>query len=362
MAEGQAETDTIDTKLEDAHTLLSTFNTFLVVSIHNILFYRGIYPPTTFISSKAYNLPVHQNRHPKVCSWVQDAVNAVAIQLSSGQVSRIAVVIHAPLHPPPLPPLQPPSSDSIQFPQSSGPSPPSQPTVPLQPYPIPPSSDPPSSFRFPQPAQPSQPEASLSSQPQPNAFPFSFPSSSDFSSSRAIESIKPGSVLEKWVFDVQAFPAWPGGPENFRRFAKYMSKQRPEQLPKELDPLTGQVLRKNQSSRSKNGKINWIDVNEHLRGALWKMAQAAEKLPPVPQGCTFTVAVEIKEEGKAPIGHPQPWIPAEVEPPSPAEAPVSGLKTTPIRSVTAGPMFFECWVEEGPEKLAFTEKKKARDT
>ena len=30
---------------------------------------------------------------------------------------------------------------------------------------------------------------------------------------------------------------------------------------------------------------------------------------------------------------------------------VGGVRTTPIRSVQAGPLFFECWLEEAREKF-----------
>ncbi|KAK4134560.1 DNA-binding protein [Trichocladium antarcticum] len=77
--------------LDQSHILLTSFNSFLTVAIHNILYYRNIYPRTTFLSTRAYNLPVHQNRHPKVCAWIRDAVDAVAVQLPTGHVARIAI-------------------------------------------------------------------------------------------------------------------------------------------------------------------------------------------------------------------------------------------------------------------------------
>ena len=100
--------------LDHSHVLLTAFNSFLTVAIHNILYYRNIYPSETFLSTKAYNLPVHQNRHPKVCAWIRDAVDAVAIQLSTGHVARIAIVIHSPLTTP-YPTSTPSPSPSFPF-------------------------------------------------------------------------------------------------------------------------------------------------------------------------------------------------------------------------------------------------------
>ncbi len=54
--------------------------------------------------------------------------------------------------------------------------------------------------------------------------------------------------------------------------------------------------------------------------------------------------------------HPQPWVPSEpnLQPASkrrPARGrDIGGAGTTPVRSVEAGPLFFECWVEEGKAK------------
>jgi mitotic spindle assembly checkpoint protein MAD2B len=77
-------------------SLLTTFSDFLVVSIHTILYERGIYPPNTFISTRKYNFPVRQNRHPRVCQWITDAVTAVEAEMLKGTVNRVAVVIYAP--------------------------------------------------------------------------------------------------------------------------------------------------------------------------------------------------------------------------------------------------------------------------
>ncbi|KAK0620234.1 DNA-binding protein [Immersiella caudata] len=266
--------------LDQAHPLLSNFSSFLTVAIHNLLFYRGIYPATTFLSTRAYNLPVHQNRHPKVCTWITDAVTSVNNQLISGHVSRIVIVLHAPL---------------------SG---------------------------LPEPSSPTLSQSQTYLKPLP----------------------PPGAVLERWLFDVSRFPAWPHKPKESS--VKAMSDY-------------GRMLGKEakiEESREKHvadTSVNWTDVNEQLRGVLRRMAITAEKMDALPEGCTFTVAVELREAGLAPIGHPQAWIPSEpnLQPASKSRsAPgedVGGAKTTPIRSVQAGPLFFECWVEEGKAKEGF---------
>ncbi|KAK0744988.1 DNA-binding protein [Apiosordaria backusii] len=206
--------------LVQSHILLTSFNTFLTVAIHNILYYRRLYPQSTFLSTRAYNLPAHQNRHPKVCTWITDAVSSVASQLSTGQVSRIAV-------------------DSCS-------------------------------------------------------------------------------------------------------------------------ETTRDILLDHPA-------LNTVDLNEQFRACLIKMAHAMEGLSSIPKGCTFTLAVELKDEAAAPIG--VDWIPAEpsgpsstdrkakgrdIHPPSRAET-AATLKTTPVRVVEAGPLWFECWVEESRAKVALME-------
>ncbi|KAK5661172.1 hypothetical protein OQA88_11063 [Cercophora sp. LCS_1] len=244
--------------LDQAHNLLASFTSFLTVAIHNTLFYREIYPQPTFLSTRAYGLPVHQNRHPKVCAWIRDAVTSIASQLTTGSVSHIAIVIHSP-----------------------------------------------------------QPQ--LQQDPEPP---------SRFSSSSASPSAPPpGTVLERWVIDVSRFPTWPTGEKGSEKHTKILSKDF-----------------RDEEAREKQLKVNWTDVDEQFRGALRRMAYAAEAMEALPRGCTFTVALELREEGLAPIGSEQIWIPAEGEGSGGPE------KTMPIRNVQAGPLAFECWVEEGSKE------------
>ncbi|KAK4152352.1 DNA-binding protein [Chaetomidium leptoderma] len=279
--------------LDHSHILLSSFNSFLTVAIHNILYYRNIYPPTTFLSTKAYNLPVHQNRHPKVCAWIRDAVDAVAAQLSAGHVSRIAIVIHSPLEAPPtlLPPLLNSSSTSFT--------------------------------------------------PSPSMLP------------------PGGSVLERWLIDTTHFPTWPtttttttatATAKAMDNFSRVLAR----------DARSEEARERHLASDPQNPGFAWADLDEQLRGALRRMASVAEGMPSLPGGlggeCTFTVAVELDEGGRAPIGHPQAWIPSEpnFQPKGKgrevAGADIGGVRTRPIRAVEAGPLFFECWVEESKAK------------
>jgi hypothetical protein len=48
--------------------------------------------------------------------------------------------------------------------------------------------------------------------------------------------------------------------------------------------------------------IVWDDINESLRGALGRLANTAEKMPHLPEGCPFTLAIELRDEASPPIG------------------------------------------------------------
>ncbi|KAI1640094.1 DNA-binding protein [Biscogniauxia mediterranea] len=256
--------------LAQASHLLTSFTQFMTVCIHNILYYRALYPAQTFLTSRAYNLPVHQSRHPQVCAWVRDAVDAVRAQLVLGAVERIAVVVHD-------------------------------------------------------------------------------------GRSR---------VMERWMFDVAGFPAWQGAGSS----GKDKDRSREQQHDGDVVVEEGEEAEGGEAGEGRpeedaadggaeGGKVNWTDVDEQLRAAVRRLAYAGEKMAPLPEGCTFTVAVELRDEAEAPIGHPQPWVPTQPnlqtkskQRREPGED-VGGAKTTPLRIVEVGPLFFECWVEEGKAKV-----------
>ncbi|KAI1348143.1 HORMA domain-containing protein [Xylaria sp. FL0043] len=254
--------------IPQATRLLTSFTHFLTVCIHNILYYRNLYPPTTFLTSRAYNLPVHQSRHPAVCAWVRDAVDAARAQLAQGAVERLAVVVYGPNN------------------SGSG-----------------------------------------------------------------------GAVMERWMFDVAQFPAWKGVPLDGGGGKGKERADDDNDGGEEVDGGANAAAEPSGEQQQQSSKINWTNVDEQLRAAVRRMAYASEKMAPLPEGCTFTVAVELRDEAEAPIGHPQPWVPtqrnlqtASKDQPTPGKD-VGGAKTTALRAVEAGPLFFECWVEEGQAKL-----------
>ncbi|QUC22535.1 uncharacterized protein UV8b_06776 [Ustilaginoidea virens] len=225
-----------------AAALLSSFTNFLAVAIHSILYYRKLYPQTTFLTARAYNLPVHQSRHPGVCAWIQDAVAAAAAQVRSGSVRQIALVVHAPR-----------------------------------------------SFR----------------------------------------------VVERWIFDLRSFPAaWGDG-----------------EAPPAAPHADDWNPRADHAAVAADDAVSMADVHEALRGALSRLSDACKRRPCLPEGCTFTLGVELRDQALPPTHHPQLWIPSQpsLQAPSgnrPEPGRAQGAKSVmPVRSVQAGPLFFECWVE-----------------
>jgi len=143
-------------------------------------------------------------------------------------------------------------------------------------------------------------------------------------------------ILERVIFDVENWPLVPLSEQN-----TLLSK----------DGVNGgEILPKG-------------DLEEQYRATLSRFTGCGQKLGELPDGCTFTLAVELKDDqGEPPIGHPQTWIPVEPEGQKTVEkdggrivgvkrgAETGGIKTIPIRRVGAGEMIFEVWIEEGSAK------------
>lgn len=169
------------TYLTNALSLHQTLTDFLTVAIHTILYSRALYPPSTFISTRKYNLPVRQCRHPAVCDWINSSVSHIATLLKAGTIKRIIVVIYN----------------------------------------------------------------------------------------------RDGEVMERFLFDVERFP-----------------------VVEPREHLTDFEAREGGDGPG----VSRSDVEEQLRATIRKLAYAGEKLSPLPEGCTFTVAVELRDKVDPPIG------------------------------------------------------------
>ncbi|KAJ9613088.1 hypothetical protein H2200_003029 [Cladophialophora chaetospira] len=94
MAGPPPNSNTVSNTLSTHRALLDTVCSFLTVTTHHILYLRRIYPPVSFLSTRAYNYPVRQNRHPTVCAWINDAVSAVRDQLEKNTVEKVSLCIY----------------------------------------------------------------------------------------------------------------------------------------------------------------------------------------------------------------------------------------------------------------------------
>lgn len=148
--------------------------------------------------------------------------------------------------------------------------------------------------------------------------------------------------LERFMFDLSKFPV----------VEKREWHTPIERLPPSGAPQQPKITPKQAS----------INLEEQFRAVMAKLTICDTMLKPIPSACTFTVAIELKDTADPPIGHPQPWIP--VQPSLQRDVPrfdsedndiksgsdLGGVSTTPIRSVDAGEMVFEMWIEEGAGK------------
>jgi len=135
---------------------------------------------------------------------------------------------------------------------------------------------------------------------------------------------KDNKAMERFVFDASRFPIVPTA---------------------DLDT----PLERRDSDGEEVDVLPQIDMEEQFRATMSKLTNCQSALKPLPQGCTFTVAVELKPDGDAPVSHPQPWVPAQPSEHDARKA-VPNFTTIPVHKVQAGDMIFETWIEEGQDK------------
>ena len=113
-------------------------------------------------------------------------------------------------------------------------------------------------------------------------------------------------------------------------------------------------------------RINVVDLEAQFRGVLSRLSSACSRLKPLPQDqeCSFTIAIEVKDDADRPVGilekEERKWVAAEPEP-WPEEEDQAGSvadgeqetsdKTLPVRRLEAGELRMEVWVEEARAKL-----------
>ncbi|CAD6446347.1 a8e2384b-11ff-422f-ba91-46e6e07c10b3 [Sclerotinia trifoliorum] len=80
--------------LSTPHSLHTHLLSFLTLSIHTILHARGLYPKNTFLLTRAFNFPVPQNRHPQLCTYINNCITSLTPHLQSGTIETISIIIY----------------------------------------------------------------------------------------------------------------------------------------------------------------------------------------------------------------------------------------------------------------------------
>jgi mitotic spindle assembly checkpoint protein MAD2B len=111
-------------------------------------------------------------------------------------------------------------------------------------------------------------------------------------------------VMERWMFDVARFPVWKGLPRDGKGKEKAWGRDDDNEDGTGADGGVGGLASAGPGGeqQSNQSKINWTNIDEQLRAAVRRLAYAGEKMTPLSEGCTFTVAVELRDEAEAPIG------------------------------------------------------------
>ncbi|KAL9089705.1 MAG: hypothetical protein Q9159_002352 [Coniocarpon cinnabarinum] len=259
------------------NALISHLTYFLTVAFHTILAERHCYPSNSFITARAYNLPVKQSRHPDVCAWIQDAIAAIHAELIKGTAARVVLAI-----------------------------------------------------------------ASLDSE----------------------------QILERYVFDLTRLPKVPKEEIDTPIIWESPGARNSDSSGYPANENTGQKKEQDPAAPGGPHEHDLVDLTEQLRGALASISVGRRRLRPIPEGCPFTVAIELKDEADPPIGHPQPWVPVQpnlqrmkgghrsgenVDDQVEAQETnlgkdLGGQRTVPMRAVEAEGLGFELWVEEGAAK------------
>ncbi|KAG0642059.1 DNA-binding protein [Tuber brumale] len=152
--------------------------------------------------------------------------------------------------------------------------------------------------------------------------------------------ISPRNVpLERYVFDLSTFPNVP--------FESGYGDLLLQQLA-EVGGRGGEAAGGGEGKRL--DEITIAGLEAQFRACLMKLSVAAPDLGRLPEDCTYTVAVEMKEPG-APINYAEVWVPTEGQGSDGAGIRRGGgTRSTAIRTVEAGSICLELSIEETTTK------------
>lgn len=104
-------------------------------------------------------------------------------------------------------------------------------------------------------------------------------------------------VQERWVFDVGAWPVV----ARTDRFVEFEEPVVGKGKGVEKPPVNNEEG-EGMKTAGEEVKIHIVDIEEQLRATIRRLAYTAEKMPPLPEGCTYTVIVELRDDATPPIG------------------------------------------------------------
>ncbi|KAG9186474.1 hypothetical protein G6011_09582 [Alternaria panax] len=192
-----------------------------------------------------------------------------------------------------------------------------------------------------------------------------------------------GKIMERYMFDVSAFPVVVKGDRNID--IEWDDEAAAPDA--EVEYNHHGTIKKKKKTKPLDTHVH-ANISEQYRAALVALTMRAPKLEPLPPNCSFNISMELKDEGdvETPTGHTDAWVPVQpsLQTRSKAKqalfrdeldeqafeqgilresegADLGGIKVTPIRSVQAGVFWFENWIEEGKAKFE-TEKEKSTET
>ena len=181
-----------------------------------------------------------------------------------------------------------------------------------------------------------------------------------------------GKIMERYMFDVSAFPVVAKGDRNID--IEWEDETRVPEVEYNDD---GTIKRK--KTKPLDVDIH-ADISEQYRAALIALAVRAPRLDPLPPHCLFNISMELKDEPEIdpPMGHTETWVPVQpiLQKKGRGKAKqalfreeldeeafelgilreregrdLGGASVIPIRSVQAGVFSFENWIEEGKAKF-----------
>ncbi|KAF3031958.1 hypothetical protein E8E12_002844 [Didymella heteroderae] len=283
------------------------FTNFLTAYVHTLLYLRSLYPQTSFVHSRFHNTSVYQSRLPLVCDWIRAAVDAVRTELLDGTVSRIAIVI--------------------------------------------------------------------------------FDYGTGSKSGSAERETGDAHILERFMIDVSTFPVLDKDKRNavLERASSPMSQVSVGTASLEPGGTSGEddeercldeseavatgadtFSYRNHSRQHSEPNESALDIGvepdlaEQMRAALVSLTTRCAQLKPLPDKCSFNIAVESKGDVDVgpPIEHLQAWIPVQPTQESNEaqdqrnRGAYQGVpRFMPIRTVEIGTLRFGMWVEESSAKL-----------